>query len=70
MNTTVCLLANALYYPEGGGHLWVYSGKPVELFSYPYGDAGANPRVIEGALKPSRLARGPDTELQAELRQR
>jgi hypothetical protein len=21
---TVCLLANAIYYPEGGGHLWVY----------------------------------------------
>jgi hypothetical protein len=24
MSSTVCLLANALYYPEGGGHLWVY----------------------------------------------
>jgi hypothetical protein len=24
MSTTVCLLANTLYYPQGGGHLWVY----------------------------------------------
>ena len=24
MSATVCLLANALSYPEGGGHLWVY----------------------------------------------
>lgn len=24
MSATVCLLANALGYPEGGGHLWVY----------------------------------------------
>ncbi len=24
MTTTVCLSANALRYPEGGGHLWVY----------------------------------------------
>lgn len=24
MSTTVCLFANTLSYPEGGGHLWVY----------------------------------------------
>lgn len=24
MSVTVCLAANALYYPHGGGHLWVY----------------------------------------------
>src|SRR5262249_22600659 len=24
MSITVCLSANALYYPQGGGHLWVY----------------------------------------------
>jgi hypothetical protein len=24
MSLTVCLLANGLYYPQGGGHLWVY----------------------------------------------
>ncbi len=24
MSLRVCLLANALYYPEGGGHLWAY----------------------------------------------
>ena len=24
MSTTVCLLADTLYYPKGGGHLWVY----------------------------------------------
>lgn len=24
MSLTVCLCANTLYYPEGGGHLWVY----------------------------------------------
>src|SRR5262245_26504694 len=24
MSTQVCLLANTLTYPEGGGHLWVY----------------------------------------------
>lgn len=24
MSATVCLCANTLYYPEGGGHLWVY----------------------------------------------
>jgi hypothetical protein len=24
MSTTVCLCANTIYYPEGGGHLWVY----------------------------------------------
>jgi hypothetical protein len=24
MSSTICLLANSLYYPEGGGHLWVY----------------------------------------------
>lgn len=24
MSTTVCLLANTLYYPEGGGHMWAY----------------------------------------------
>jgi hypothetical protein len=24
MSSTVCLCANTLYYPEGGGHFWVY----------------------------------------------
>jgi hypothetical protein len=24
MSSTVCLTANTFYYPEGGGHLWVY----------------------------------------------
>ena len=24
MSIEVCLCANTLYYPEGGGHLWVY----------------------------------------------
>jgi hypothetical protein len=24
MSATVCLCANTLYYPQGGGHLWVY----------------------------------------------
>src|SRR5947209_5201347 len=24
MSTTVCLLANTLYYPEGGGYFWIY----------------------------------------------
>jgi hypothetical protein len=24
MSLTVCLCANTIYYPEGGGHLWVY----------------------------------------------
>ena len=24
MSLTVCLAANTLSYPEGGGHLWVY----------------------------------------------
>lgn len=24
MSTTVCLSVNSLFYPEGGGHLWVY----------------------------------------------
>jgi hypothetical protein len=24
VSTTVCLSANSLFYPEGGGHLWVY----------------------------------------------
>jgi peptidoglycan/xylan/chitin deacetylase (PgdA/CDA1 family) len=69
-------------------------GEPVEVFSYPYGDAGANPHAVERALKRtgyraaclygggpnslpevhpyrlSRLAMGPDTDLQAELGQR
>src|SRR6266496_4832765 len=24
MSTTVCLCADSFYYPEGGGHLWVF----------------------------------------------
>jgi hypothetical protein len=24
VSLTVCLCANTLYYPEGGGHFWVY----------------------------------------------
>ena len=67
--------------------------KLVEVFAYPYGDSGSNPRAVERALEragyraacmygggpihlpvaePYRLARlamGPDTDLQAELRQ-
>lgn len=68
-------------------------GKPVEVFSYPYGDSGENPREIGRAMERTgyraaclygggpnsvpiadryhlaRLAMGPDTDLQAELRQ-
>jgi peptidoglycan/xylan/chitin deacetylase (PgdA/CDA1 family) len=65
--------------------------KPVDVFSYPYGDVGANPQMIGRALKQfgyqaaclyggppnplpvtdpyrlTRLAMGPDADLQTEL---
>lgn len=31
MSLTICLLANTLYYPEGGGHLWVYLNRALAL---------------------------------------
>ena len=33
MSLTVCLCANTLYYPEGGGHLWVYLNWALGLHS-------------------------------------
>jgi peptidoglycan/xylan/chitin deacetylase (PgdA/CDA1 family) len=69
-------------------------GKPVELFSYPYGDSGKDRAAVRlsaekagyraaclygGGLQPwpvadryrlARVAMGPDTDLEAELRQK
>src|SRR5216683_7510499 len=46
MSTTVCLSANTLNYPQGGGHIWVYLNWALGLRS-----VGCNVVWLEGVVK-------------------
>lgn len=70
MTTTVCLAANTLYYPHGGGHRWVYLNWALGLRAlgcrvvwleeaeekYPAGDVGRGVAALRRQLAPYGLA--------------
>lgn len=62
MNPIVCLSANTLSYPQGGGHMWVYLNWALGLR-----DAGCDVVWLEG-VKPDIA--GQQTELVTNLRAR
>ena len=64
MSRTVCLAANTLYYPQGGGHMWVFLNWALGLRA-----AGCRVIWLETA---GTCGNSPEQELQAvtELKQR
>ena len=72
MTLTVCLCANTLYYPEIGGHFWVYLNWALGLRDIgceviwleglrtgtPPCEAGQLVRCLKSRLDPYGLARG------------
>ena len=71
MSLHVCLFANTLSYPEGGGHLWVYLNWALGLRSLGCDvvwleavEAGRTPDEVRGQVESlqSRLARYGLTE--------
>src|SRR5262249_54385547 len=59
MSSTVCLFANTIEYPEGGGHLWVYLNWALGLRALGCRVIwleGVEPRTPESELRANILA--------------
>ena len=59
MTSTICLFANTIEYPEGGGHLWVYLNWALGLRALGCQVIwleGVEPRTPESELRANVLA--------------